>query len=503
MTTLTSTAVTHLAQLEAAFTHHAGRPAFCIAGVDHSYAQLGAAVSRIRQAIQNEMPSAEIVMGVVANDDLLTYAALLALWMEGRAYLPLNPEAPKERNAVIAARAGIRSLLTSDGNAQEMALRAFDLSALPDAAPFAPIGDPAPDQLAYVLFTSGSTGEPKGVPITHGNLATFLRGFDALGVPFTAQDRCLQMFELTFDLSVMSYLVPLLRGACVYTVPKNEIKYGYIAELLEDKAITVALMVPSIINYLRPYFEEINAPTLHTSLFCGEALPVDVTMEWSRCVPNARIRNVYGPTEHTIFCTEYVFDRQGDNKAVNGVLSIGKAMVGTDLIIVDEERKVLAAGEKGELCLGGGQMTPGYWNDAEKTGKAIFQLERDGRMERFYRTGDLCTMDADGDVLYLGRLDHQVKIQGYRVELAEIEHHARNFLQRANAVALAVGNAMGNNEVALAIEGREHDTKPLLAYLREQLPAYMVPTRLRFVESFPLNTNGKTDRKALQALFTA
>ena len=147
-------------------------------------------------------------------------------------------------------------------------------------------------------------------------------------------------------------------------------------------------------------------------------------------------------------------------------------------------------------------MTPVYWNDPEKTAKAIFILERDGQRKRFYRTGDLCTMDTEGDVLYLGRLDHQVKIQGYRVELAEIEHHARTFLERTNAVALAVGNALGNQEVALAIEGSEHDTKPLLAHLRAQLPAYMIPTRLRFVDTFPLNTNGKTDRKALQALFT-
>jgi len=186
---------------------------------------------------------------------------------------------------------------------------------------------------------------------------------------------------------------------------------------------------------------------------------------------------------------------------MNGVLSIGKAMVGTELIIVDEDRKILPPDSKGELCLGGGQMTPGYWQDVEKTEQVIFMLDHNGRQERFYRTGDLCTMDAEGDVLYLGRLDHQVKIQGYRVELAEIEHHARHFLKPANAVALAVLNALGNNEVALVIEGAECDTKPLIIHLREQLPAYMVPTRLRFVEVFPLNVNGKTDRKALQRLF--
>jgi D-alanine--poly(phosphoribitol) ligase subunit 1 len=492
----------HLHLLGASFMQHAERPAFCIGGREHSYAELSAAVDRVRSGIRTLLHGPETVVGVEANDDLLTYAALIALWAEGRAYLPLNPEAPKERNMVITARAGLATVLCSEGGDHFQGLRTVDMRTLPAPIALPPIQDQAADRLAYVLFTSGSTGEPKGVPITHGNIATFLHGFEQLGIPFSSADRCLQMFELTFDLSVMSYLVPLLHGACVYTIPKNEIKYGYIAELLEEQGITVALMVPSIINYLRPYFDEIHAPALHTNLFCGEALPVDVTTEWSHCIPNARILNVYGPTEHTIFCTSYAFDRAGENKAINGVLSIGKAMVGTELIIIDEDQRILPPDSKGELCLGGGQMTPGYWQDAEKTEQVIFMLEHNGRPKRFYRTGDVCTMDAEGDVLYLGRLDHQVKIQGYRVELAEIEHHARHFLKPANAVALAVPNALGNNEVALIIEGAEQDTKVLIIHLREHLPAYMVPTRLRFVEVFPLNVNGKTDRKALQRLFT-
>lgn len=498
-----TTAMAHLALLTSAFDRYAERPAFCMAGVVHTYAELGQAVASIRALIRAQVAPEERLLGVTANDDLLTYAALIALWSEGRAYLPLDPASPRERNELIASRAGIATVLSSGGEKEPRGIRVLPTTTTAPSGTLPAPPEPGQDQLAYVLFTSGSTGEPKGVPITHGNLAAFLRGFDGLQVPFNEQDRCLQMFELTFDLSVMSYLVPLLRGACVYTVPKDGIKYGYIAELLEDKGITVALMVPSIIHYLRPYFDEINAPSLHTNLFCGEALPMDVTREWSRCVPNARIINVYGPTEHTIFCTQYVFDAHADNKAVNGVLSIGRALEGTELIIVDDQRRILPPGEKGELCLGGQQMTPGYWQDEAKTASAIFQLERNGRSERFYRTGDLCTMDADGDVLYLGRLDHQVKIQGYRVELAEIEHHARSFLQRRNAVALSVGNAIGNNEVALAIEGQEQDTRELLSYLREHLPAYMVPTRLRFVEQFPLNTNGKTDRKNLQTLFTS
>ena len=488
--------------LQASLSGNGMEHSFCIAGQFHTYAELGARISQIRAAIKSTIPAEEKLVGVVANDDLGTYAALLALWAEGRAYLPLSPEIPMDRNMRITARAGIKHALCSDANTGFLTCTPVRTDALPEAPLNVTFPDHGDEDLAYVLFTSGSTGEPKGVPITRGNLSTFITGFDALGIPVTAADKCLQMFELTFDLSVMSYLVPLLHGACVYTVPKNEIKYGYIAELMEEQGITLALMVPSIINYLRPYFDEIQCPALKHSLFCGEALPLDVTTEWSNCVPNARILNVYGPTEHTIFCTQYVFDRVGGNKEINGVLSIGKAMFGSSIVVVDEQRRILPSGEKGELCLGGGQMTPGYWNDPEKTAQAIFRMEHDGVLQRFYRTGDLCTIDAQGDALYLGRLDHQVKIQGYRVELSEIEHHARAFLVRTSAVALAVMNDTGNNEVALAIEGPDGEIKPLIDHLRTKLPGYMVPTRTRFVAEFPLNTNGKTDRKALQAMFT-
>ena len=167
------------------------------------------------------------------------------------------------------------------------------------------------NELAYILFTSGSTGKPKGVPISRGNLASFVSAFWNIGFKMNEEDRCLQCFDLTFDLSVMSYLIPLIVGASVYTIPYGVVKYVVIPEILEDFDVTVALMAPSTINYLKSYLYELELPKLRYSLFCGEALRDDVTYEWSKSVLNAEIYNVYGPTEDTIFCTYYKYDRNG------------------------------------------------------------------------------------------------------------------------------------------------------------------------------------------------
>jgi non-ribosomal peptide synthetase component F len=331
------------------------------------------------------------------------------------------------------------------------------------------------------------------VPIGHGALRAFLDAFFALGHELGAGDRFLQMFDLTFDLSLMSYCVPLALGASVVTVPSDGIKYMEVYRLLEEQEITAALLVPSILAHLRPYLAEIHLPELRASLFCGEALYDDLVTEWAACAPNARVQNVYGPTEATIFCLAYDCDRGRPHKVENGIVSIGRPMKHTRILIVDEALRPVAPGEKGELCLAGAQLTPGYWNNPEKNREAFFVHEG----ERYYRTGDLCVRDADGDVMYKGRLDHQVKIQGYRVELSEIEHHARAVTGCKHAAAVACPDAAGNTAVHLYLERFEGEIPAMLDLLRGKLPPYMIPTRTTSLEALPLNANGKIDRPAL------
>jgi non-ribosomal peptide synthetase component F len=323
--------------------------------------------------------------------------------------------------------------------------------------------------------------------------------FFALGYKIDENDRFLQMFDLTFDLSVMSYLIPLTIGACVYTVPSGDIKFNATYMILEDYEITVALMVPSILSFLHNYFDEISMPKMKYSLFCGEALYTDLTKGWANCVPNALIQNVYGPTEATIFCLTYDWQRNSTNKDHNGILCIGKPMKDMLAIVVDEELKPVEANTPGELCLSGGQLTSGYIKNPEKNKEAFFHHSINGMDHVFYRTGDICFIDSDGDFMFSGRLDNQVKIQGFRVELSEIEHHAREFLKSPNVVAVTSQNENDNTLIHLFVERTENTTE-LANYLKTQMPAYMIPTEIRSLDSFPLNVNGKVDRKAIKLL---
>ncbi len=475
--------------------------AFCINHVHYTYKEFAQVITNIRSSIQNASNQDEKIVGLITNDDIYTYGSIIALWLEGKAYVPIHPDFPEERNTTVIAQAGITTILDSSVEKIIHNVEVISTSNLSDVSIDLTPVTISDDDLAYIFFTSGTTGTPKGVPITYGNLSGFIDAFDKLNYNISSTDRCLQMFELTFDLSVISYLAPILNGASIYTIPKEEIKYSYIFELMEDYELTFALMVPSILHYLRPYFDEIDCPKMRLSLFCGEALPLDVTEEWAKCVPNAAITNVYGPTECTIFCTEYTYNREGINKTHNGVLAIGKDMQNTTTIIVDDENKLVPKGEQGELCLSGAQLTSGYWKNEEKNKASFFNLDIEGKNIRFYRTGDLCTVDEDGDILYLGRVDFQAKIQGFRVELSEIEFHAKAALDKINVVALAFVNNIHNTEIGLVLETKTFDTKEMLEVLKTKLPHYMIPTQIKFVDTFPLNTNGKIDRKKLKELF--
>lgn len=475
------------------------RNAFCIDEQFYNYSVFGKTISGILASLaRTEYHNQKV--GLVINDDIETYASIFALWLQGKCYVPLHPNWPMDRCLDICEQVELDLILDSSTETRYEGIpvvhtcgRSGNMNALKAVSGI------NEDDLAYILFTSGSTGKPKGVQLMRKNVAAFMDSFWQTGIVINEEDRCLQAFDLSFDVSVQSYLVALTRGACVYTIPHGQVKYVYASGLIEDHHITFGAMAPSMLRYLQPYFEEMDATSLKACILTAEACPVNLMEDWYNCATNTEIYDFYGPTEATIYCTYYKLTRGGNNKSLNGISSIGKPLANCVGLILDEQGNELPTGEKGELCVAGDQVTKGYWKNDEKNASSFFYKEVNGEKMRFYHTGDLCYKDEDGDIMYSGRLDHQAKIQGFRVELGEIEYHAREYLKK-NAVCIAFDNEKSLTEIAMFIESTEFDAEDLLAYMRTKMPAYMIPTRLFFVPVFPLNSNDKTDKVKLKEM---
>jgi amino acid adenylation domain-containing protein len=472
-------------------------PAIFVNGRPYSYDELNRLCSSVRAILKAHQVKRGDRIGIFTEDDIFTYASVLGILSLGACYVPLNHDNPVERNRTIIADAGIELLLHSEkeDEAREVSsgsqCRPVNNRVASGRGKLAP-EDQVHGDLCYLLFTSGTTGKPKGVPIYHDNLSAFLDMMLETGrYDFNPNDRFLQMFELTFDLSVFSFLVPLSVGASFYPIGRNRMAYLEVADILEAREITVALMVPSVINYLKPYFAEMNLPKMRYSLFCGEALYHETLCGWANCVPDAKIENLYGPTEATIFCLRYEWQRgEQPHSDGKGIVPIGRPMEGMDAFKLSDG----GLDEEGELCLSGAQVTQLYWNNPAKTAEA-FGTTKDGR--KFYRTGDLCKLDRARNFLYLGRIDNQVKIDGRRIELEEIEFHARVFCQDKQVVASIKRSEGGSHYILLFVETENDLRRGLEEYLRTQLPDYMIPKEMLRVSRFPLNSNGKVDRKAL------
>lgn len=490
-----------LNQINRSIKTYSQRPAITIGEVTTTYFEFGQSVSAIRSLLKQHATS-DAPVGVVLQDNYQTYAAFIALWLEGKAYVPINPLMPADRNCSIILQSDLSLLLNSGITIRNQFAQIEELTEVFTHDIFEEYDfsftEVSESKCAYILFTSGTTGVPKGVPISRMNVASFMDGVEAMNMEFSHNDKFMQMFDLTFDLSVWSFLQPLCVGAQQFPIPHGEIKYMYAYELLEEHAITVALMVPSVLNFLRPYFEDLDFSTMRYSLFCGEALFADVAKEWLNIVPNARVFNVYGPTEATIFCSQFELVRGKEIPSSSGIVTIGDPLVHTKLIVLNDQLQETAPNERGELCIGGLQVTSGYVKNEALNTTSFFEYKN----QLFYRSGDICYVNNDGFLMYSGRFDSQIKIQGFRIELSEIEHQARIAVDPSNVAAVAVSDANGLFEIHLFVESASIDEKSILNRLKELLPSYMVPKSVLPIEKFPLNVNGKTDRKALKALLS-
>ena len=469
------------------------RNAFCIDNVFYTYEDLGNAVANIVEQLNNNQDCIQSKrLAIVCTNHINTYASLIACWISGYAYVPLGLHNPDERNIDILEDAEIGLILSSKQLKQQdyFNYTIIDTSNIIDQNISLSINSNiVENDLAYILFTSGSTGKPKGVPISFKNINSFIEAFSKTSFTITQDDKCLQMFELTFDVSVSSFLPALLAGACVYTVSDDAIKYLNVLKVINEHQLTSIQIVPSIIRLGMPLLNKLNFTSVKQCILTGEATNIELLEKWKPVVSNANIYDFYGPTESTIYCSFYQCNTNFV-KHYNGMLCIGMPFYNTEMKIVDVALNEVNPLEKGELLIYSPQLSQGYLNNKAKNKESFINIDN----KRYYKSGDMCYRDEDGDIFYCGRLDNQVKIQGFRVELSEIEFKTKVAFG-LNNVAIPIINKVNATELILVVEKMQEDAiDSIIEKLKTVLPTYMIPKEIIAIDELPVNTSGKTDR---------
>jgi non-ribosomal peptide synthetase-like protein len=435
-------------------------------------------------------------VGILLQRSLETYAAVLGVLKAGATFVPIDPGHPADRIAFIATDAGLRVVLTSAalaaaaaGSLPCPALELDEPSCLAGVPATRPDADAGRDGLAYIIYTSGSSGRPKGVAVSHGNICDFLDVVTPI-YDVTAQDRVYQGMTIAFDFSVEEMWPAWMAGATVVAGPTDGCRLGpQLADLLVERGVTVLCCVPTLLATL-----DREVPSLRTLIVGGEACPRDLVQRWSR--PGRRMLNTYGPTETTVTATwcELRPDR---------AVTIGRPLPSYTVRLCDERLRPVPAGEPGEICIGGPGVAQGYVNRPELTAER-FVADPTAPGSRMYRTGDLGRLSASGEIEFLGRLDAQVKIRGYRIELGEIEEVVREDEAVENVVVSALEvDGVATDLVAhvtlrrpsgeAELRGRLHDR------LRRRLPAYMVPAFIEVLDRLPTLAGSKVARTQLPA----
>lgn len=453
-------------------------------------------------------------------------AAMIGVLKADAVYVPLDEKAPDERmlkiiddcipgavicddttinriNAVTGrarCRAGM-VLLNSDGSpgcgphAESAGLP--QLNACSTAPPA--YGNIDAD-IACILYTSGSTGDPKGVMISHANILNYINwAVDYLGI--TRNDVILSTAPFHFDMSTFDIYCALKTGARLAVADYGLLMFPVrLIKFIEQEGVTIWKGISSLLMYiartgaLKPH----RMPSLNKILFAGEILPARYLSEWMTCFPEKAFYNGYGPTEATGMSTCYRVPAAPESPSEN--IPIGKPRANTEIFLLDADGRPVVQGDVGELCIRGAGLSPGYWNDPEKTGARFIVNPAGPSEDRLYKTGDLCRMRADGNLEYHGRKDDQVKWMGYRIELGEIENVLRSIDPVKDAAAVMTDGGSGaNREIVAFVEGvSDAGITDLMLQINCRLPAYMRPRRIIAVDCIPRNDRGKVDRRELK-----
>lgn len=491
-------------------------------GVTITYADLAGLSDRLRDRLRRLGVRRGDRVGIYLGKSIDAVAAIFGILKAGAAYVPVDPGAPAARNAYILSDCSVRAvlvekrfeegLLTEFGRDGELpAILSLDttgggvplgqaldrLNAI-DPAPPAETEDSAPDDLAYILYTSGSTGMPKGVMLSHRNAASFIDWCSQAFAP-GPDDRFSSHAPFHFDLSILDLFVPIRHGATVVLIGselgKDPVR---LAALIAEKRITSWYSTPSVLSLLAQYgkLPRHDYTALRTVLFAGEVFPVKHLRALKALLPGPRYFNLYGPTETNV-CTYFEIPAHIPEGRTRPY-PIGKACRHFQAVVVDARGQEVAAGQEGELCIGGAGVMLGYWNLPERTARAF---RRDASGGRWYRTGDIVVQEDDGNYLYIGRRDRMIKKRGYRIELGEIEAGLYRHPAVKEAAVVALPDDGTGVRVKAYLSCAEDDRRPSLVELKrfcaEHLPGYMVPDFFAFLGSLPKTSTDKVDYQRL------
>lgn len=454
--------------------------------------RVAAAIRRRLNPIYNHGLPMSIGIHLYEKRHLL--AGILGILKSGNCYVPLDADLPQERLEFILHDAGIHLVLCDKpliGEGHECLTMEEALAC--DVGKMPPVYI-SPEMTAYIIYTSGTTGQPKGIPVSHGSLALFAESQSGI-FNLQANSRVLQYANMGFDASVMEIFPALLSSSTLVIPTEAERKdAGCLLSLLECEKVSCALIPPALLALL-PYHK---LPCLQVLAVGGESTPEEVMARWAK---GRTLLNEYGPTENTVVttCAKFTEGLRANN--------IGKPLPGVSCYVVDKYMSLMPDGVAGELCIGGLQLTGGYLHrdrlNKEKFMENPFVLPEDkarGINTRLYRSGDKAARTADGSFLYLGRMDSQVKLRGFRIELDEIARQLERHPEVLQALAVLKKTVNGHSYIAAYVVTKEDSpTLPeeLARYLRTRLPAYMVPTAWRTMPGFPLTLNGKIDKAIL------
>lgn len=467
-------------------------------------------------------------VGIYMRKSIETVIALYGIMQAGAAYVPIDPFAPVDRMLAIIRDCGICHLVADNWAYQHIPALLAAQTSLQGVVGIAPPADldlltitweevfqafPSDpgeislteQDLAYILYTSGSTGIPKGIMHTHGSALSFV-DWATETYALHEQDRVSSHAPFHFDLSIFDLFATAKVGAHLILIPENITKFpASLSRLIESEGLTIWYSVPFALIQLLLHgaLQTKHISSLRWILFAGEVLPKKYLRPLMAITSHARYSNLYGPTETNV-CLYYHVPADEDEE---GSLSIGRACEQAELLVVDEAGCQVHAGTEGELLVCSPTTMRGYWNQPEMTQKAFFcPPPSHSSLNCFYRTGDMVKQCPDGNYEFLGRKDRQIKMRGYRIELDEIEAALLLHEQISEAAVYAVVEPHGVSKIEAAViplERARLDPSLVTQFLLQKLPSYAVPGRIISVQDFPRTSTGKIDRQAIQGMPTS